>query len=87
MCVRINSNCYNVKLQNVGVTLNFGVGTWFLHATHCLDVVDYFAKLFQNPSIYDKVTVQARMKWGRTDGQTDSHTDGRCNLYMLPVWA
>jgi hypothetical protein len=40
--------------------------------THCLDVVDSCAKLFQIPSMYDKVTVRTRMKRdGRTDGQTD----------------
>jgi hypothetical protein len=52
-----------VKLQNV----SFEVGTWFLDATYCLDAVDIFAKLFQNPSMYDKVTVRTQMKWGRTD--------------------
>jgi hypothetical protein len=71
MCVPIYSNCDNVKLQIVSVTLIFEVGTWFLDATHHLDVVDICAKLFQNPSMYDKVTVRTRIKWGRTDGQTD----------------
>jgi hypothetical protein len=64
----INS-CDNVKLQNVSVTLTFEVRTWFFDASHCLDVVDIWAKLFQNPSMYDKVTIRARMKWGGTDRQ------------------
>jgi hypothetical protein len=46
LCVLIYSNCDNVKLQNVSVTLTFEVGTWFLDATHRLDVVDICAKLF-----------------------------------------
>jgi hypothetical protein len=71
MCVPIYCNCDNVKLQNDSVTLTFEVGTWFLDATHRLDVVDICAKLFQNPSMYDKVTVRARIKWGRKDGRTD----------------
>jgi hypothetical protein len=74
MCVPIYSNCDNVKLQNDSVTLTFDVGTWFLDATHCLVVVDICAKLFQNPSIYDKVTVRTLMKLGRTEEQTDRHT-------------
>jgi hypothetical protein len=41
-----------------------------LDATHGLDVVDICAKLFQNSSIYDKVTVQTRMKWGHPDRWT-----------------
>jgi hypothetical protein len=40
LSVPINSNCDNVKLQNVNVTLTFEVETWFLDATHRLDVVD-----------------------------------------------
>jgi hypothetical protein len=72
MCVPFISNCDNVKLQNDSVTLTFEVGTSFLDATHCLDVVDIYAKLFQNPSVYDKVTVRTRLKWGRTDKQKDS---------------
>jgi hypothetical protein len=43
MCVPIYSYCDNVKLQNDGVTLTFEVGTWFLDATHRLDVVDICA--------------------------------------------
>jgi hypothetical protein len=70
LCVPINSNCDNVKLQNDSVTFTFEVGTWFLDATR-LDVVDICAKLFQNPSMYDKVTVWTRMKMGNTEGQTD----------------
>jgi hypothetical protein len=58
MCVPINSNCDNVKLQNVSVTMTFEVGTWFLDATNHLDVVDFCAKLFQNFSMYDKFTVR-----------------------------
>jgi hypothetical protein len=44
LCVPINFNCDNVKLQNVSVTLSFEVGTWFLDATHRFDVVDICAK-------------------------------------------
>jgi hypothetical protein len=55
MCVPINSNCDHVKLQNVSVTLTFKVGKWFLNATHCFDVVDIFAKLFQNPKFMTKL--------------------------------
>jgi hypothetical protein len=72
LCVPINSNCDNVKLQNVSVTLTFEVGMWFLDSTYRLDVVGICAQLFQNPLMYDKVTVQTRMKWDRqTIGQTD----------------
>jgi hypothetical protein len=45
MSLAINSNCDNVNLQNISVTLTFDVGTWFLDATHRLDVVDIYAKL------------------------------------------
>jgi hypothetical protein len=83
MCVPIYSNCDNVKLQNDRVTLTFEVGTWFLDTTHCLVVVDICAKLFQNPSMYDKVTVRARMKWGYTDRKTDERADGAI-LICLP---
>jgi hypothetical protein len=75
ICVHIYSNCDNVKLLNVNVTLTFEVGTWFLDATHCFDVVDICAKLFQNPSMYDKITVRTWIKWGRTDGRTDRRFD------------
>jgi hypothetical protein len=67
MCVPIYSKCDNVKLNTL--TLTFEVGTWIMDATH-LAVVDICVKLFQNPSMYVKVTVRARMKWGRIDGQT-----------------
>jgi hypothetical protein len=80
ICIPIYSNCDNVKLQNDSVTLIFEVGTWFLNATNRLDVVDIWAKLFQNPSMYDKVTVRTWMKWGRTDGRTDR----RCDNIMPP---
>jgi hypothetical protein len=43
LCVPINSNCDNMKLQNVSVTLTFEVETKFLDATHRLDVVDFYA--------------------------------------------
>jgi hypothetical protein len=46
MCVPINSYCYEVKLQNVSVTMTFEIGTWILGATHRLDVVDIYANLF-----------------------------------------
>jgi hypothetical protein len=57
--VPINSNCdkLNVKLQNDSVTLTFEVGTCFLDAKQHIDVVDICAILFQNPSMYDIVTV------------------------------
>jgi hypothetical protein len=42
-----NSYSYNVKLQNVSLTLAFEVGMCFFNATHSLDVVDIYAKLFQ----------------------------------------
>jgi hypothetical protein len=77
MCVPIYSNCNNVKLQNDSVTLTFELGTWFLYGTHSLDVVDICAKLFQNPSMYDKVTVQKQMKW-------DKRTDRQCDYIMPP---
>jgi hypothetical protein len=70
MCVPIYSNCDKVKLQNYSVTLTFEVRTWFLDATYRLDVVHICAKLFQNPSMYDKVTVWTQMKWAHTDGRT-----------------
>jgi hypothetical protein len=70
-CVYLFTLIDNVKFQNDSVTLTFEVGTWFLDTTHRLLVVDICAKLFQNPSMYDKVTVWTRMKWGRTDGWTD----------------
>jgi hypothetical protein len=70
MCVPMNSNCDNVKLQNVSMTLTFEVRTWLLNVTHRLDVVDISAKLFQNISMYDKVTVRPRIKRGRRDRQT-----------------
>jgi hypothetical protein len=44
-------------MLSITVTLTFEVGTWFLNTTHHLDVVDICAKLFQNPSMYDKGTV------------------------------
>jgi hypothetical protein len=72
--VPIYSNCDNVKLQNDSVTLTFEVSMWFLDAAHRLVVVDICAKLFQNPSMCDKVTVRTRKKWGRTD------LDRRCDI-------
>jgi hypothetical protein len=66
LCEHINTNCDNVKHQNVSLTLTFEVGMWFLNATHRLDVVDVCAKLFHNPSMYDKVTVQTQINSGRT---------------------
>jgi hypothetical protein len=58
MCVPINSNCDNVKLQYVSLTLTSELGARFFDATHRLDVVDIFSKLFQNLSMYDKVTIR-----------------------------
>jgi hypothetical protein len=34
---------------------------WFLDATHRLDVVDIYAKLFKNPTMHDKLAVRTRM--------------------------
>jgi hypothetical protein len=62
MCVPIYSICDNVKLQNDSVTLTFEIGTWFLDVTHRFDMVDICDKLFRNSSMYEKVTVQTRMK-------------------------
>jgi hypothetical protein len=82
MCVPINSNCDNVKLQNVSLPLTFEVGKWFFDATHHLDVVDICAELFQNPSMYDKVTILTQMMWGT---QTDRRTNRRCDFNMPPL--
>jgi hypothetical protein len=57
MCVFIDSHSDTVNIQNVSVTLTFEEGTWFLDATLRSDVVDICAKLFQNPSMHDKVAV------------------------------
>jgi hypothetical protein len=81
MCGPFYSNC-NVKLQNDSVTLTFEVRTWFLDVTRFLDVVDICAKLFQNPSMYDKVTVRTQIKWGRMDGRTNGAI-----LICLPLGA
>jgi hypothetical protein len=82
MFVSINSNYDNVKLQNVSVTLTFEVGACILDTTHCLHVVDIGATLFQNPLMYDKVTVWTQMKWGRIDRQIDGAV-----LICLPLGA
>ena len=37
------------------VTLTFELQTWVLSATHCLNEIHIYVKLFQNPSINDKV--------------------------------
>jgi hypothetical protein len=79
MCVPINSICDNVKLQNVSVTLTFVVGTLFLDETHCLDVVDICANLFQNPSMYE---LQSGHKL-----RGDAQTDRRCISNMPPLGA
>jgi hypothetical protein len=50
-----------VLLDFTNDSVTFDLGTWFVDATHHLDVVDICAKLFQNPSMYDKVTVRTRM--------------------------
>jgi hypothetical protein len=72
MCVPIIPNCDSVNLQNVRATLTFEEGTWFLDVTQRYEMVNICAKLFQNPSVHDKVTVWTRLlcKWGRTDRQT-----------------
>jgi hypothetical protein len=43
------------------VTLTFEEMTWFLDATKCCYEIDMCAKLFQNPSKRDKVTVRTCM--------------------------
>jgi hypothetical protein len=48
-------------LQTISVTLTLKVGTWVFVATCRLDVVDIYAKLFQNPSMHDKVTARTHM--------------------------
>jgi hypothetical protein len=55
MCIPINSNCDNLKLKNVSMTLTFEVGTWFLDATHGLDAV--CAILICRPSGAYKIVV------------------------------
>jgi hypothetical protein len=60
MRVPIYCNCDNVKLQNDRMTLTVEVGTRFLDATQRLDMVDICAKLLQNPSMYDIVTVRTQ---------------------------
>jgi hypothetical protein len=47
---------------------------------HRLDVVDICAKLFQKPSMHEKVTVRTRITLEQTDGQTD----GRCDFNISP---
>jgi hypothetical protein len=73
-----------VKLRHIMI-LTFEVGTWFLDATHRLDVVDICTKLFQNPSMYDKVTVQTRMNWRRTDGRSDRQTAVYESVVLLNI--
>jgi hypothetical protein len=58
VCVRINSNCDTVKIQNVSVTLTLQVGTWSLDVTHQFHMVDIYAKLFFFKMMHNKVTVR-----------------------------
>ena len=37
------------------MTLTFNQATWFLFATHCLAMMIICAKLFSNPTMYNKV--------------------------------
>jgi hypothetical protein len=62
-----------MSLQNISMSLTFEEGMWFLDATKCCNEIDICAKLFQNPSIHDKVTVWICLlfKWGHTERQTD----------------
>jgi hypothetical protein len=71
--VPIISNYDSVNLQNISVTLTFEEGTWFLDTTECCHETDICAKLFQNPSMLDKVTYWTWLlcKW---DTRTDSRT-------------
>jgi hypothetical protein len=66
------SNCDRTNLQNISVTLTFE-GTWFLDVTACCYEIDICAKLFQYPSMHDKITVWTWLlcKWGHTDKQMD----------------
>jgi hypothetical protein len=48
-------------LETIRVTLTLEVGTWVLHKTHHLDVVDICANLFKNSSMHDKVIIRTRM--------------------------
>ena len=42
----------NSDLQTPTVTLTFEVWTWVMHTTHCLIVINNWAKLFENQSIH-----------------------------------
>jgi hypothetical protein len=57
----------NVDLEWASATLTLEVGVWLLRMTHHLIITNICAKLFQIPSINDKV-------W-RTDRQTDRRTE------------
>jgi hypothetical protein len=80
MLVPIISNCDSVNLKNISVTLTFEEGMW--SATECCHEIDICAKLFQNPSMHDKVTVWTWLlwKWGHTDGHTDMSLSRRDTL-------
>jgi hypothetical protein len=67
--VPVICNCDSMNLQNISVTLTFEEGTWFPDATKCCYEIDICAKLFQNPSMHDKVTAWTWFvcKWGQTD--------------------
>jgi hypothetical protein len=50
------------------VTLIFEEGTWFLNAKKCCYKIDICAKLFQNPSMHDKVSLDMIVVSLGTDG-------------------
>jgi hypothetical protein len=56
--VSSNSPRMNEYLQTICVTLTLEVGSSVLDAICRLDVLDIRAKLFNNPSMRDKVTVR-----------------------------
>jgi hypothetical protein len=66
----------SMNLQNISVTLTFEEMMCFLDATKCCYEIDMRAKLFQNPSMHDKVTVWTWLlcKWGQTDMSLSHHT-------------
>jgi hypothetical protein len=60
-CVPSNSSYEHKYLQTIRVTFTLEVGTWVLYTTRHLDVVDVCAKLFQNPSMHEKVIVRTQI--------------------------
>ena len=48
------------KVTECTVTLAFNLGTWFLFATYRLVIMITCARLFSNPTMYDKVIGRTR---------------------------